>query len=950
MSGNNTVTFQAGDSYTGGYSIYNGLDVGQNFRANPGSGVLNVTGGTLHTGSLLVGHVYGGTINVSGGAMIIDGGTMLFGWGASSSLNVSGNGTVTMAGTLDPGNPYFNFGHSAQSFLNISSNGTVNVQRAVSVQAGSVVDVNGANSTLNFSGAANLNLVAGSKISAENGGSINMSGGQVTINGTEGLWLGGAGTTGTLNLSGGTWTQTGMFRLGVFASGNGIVNQTGGVFELGNNIEVWGSSVSQYNLAGGTFRLLGNYAINNYTTGSTFNITGASGNVTVDAGAYNFTLLNTSTFNNANATLTKTGAGTLTFSGASQLQIANGALDMQAGTIETASSLAIGISGSSATGTMSGGTLKTGYLAASNFIVGYGQTGTFTQSNGTVDIGSQASAVFGWSGGTGNYTLSGGTFSAANNTYLGLGGAGTLNVNGGSYTAFNMWVGGNGGTGTLNLNGGTLNVTNSMTVGAGGTLGFNSGTLNLAGSLASPDFTIGSGGTLNLNSGGSLANGLNLTVNNGALVKFNGGTGNATMNLLLSGGTVDVNGQSLGAGTWANLCATTSGAVLKNSSGNATIAAGNNTIWIWDAATNLTINATGNLQIDSRITSSGQPNPTGIIKTGNGALVLNSNLNDYTGATLVNAGILQVNVANGLGSTSNGTTVASGAQLRLNGVTVGAEALTISGNGTTAGSAGALRAGTGSNTYQGKVTLAADAKIFAGSGTSMTLDVASGDAVNLANFTLTVDGAGSHTVSDGITGTGGVTKIGSGTTTLSAVNSYTGATTVNVGTLLINGSTSASSAVTVASGATLGGSGTVGGFTTVSGNLKPGNSPGTLSFSSGLTLASTSNTTMEITGIGAGLFDRVVVTGQLDFGGTLSLNNTGYTAVYGNSVDLFDWTTTTGSFSAITGTDLGGGYSWDTSNLYSTGVITVVPEPATWALLAFSLTTVVVLRRRRWNS
>jgi len=251
VSGGNTVTFQVGDSYTGGYGIYTGLDVGQNYRANNrGSGILNVTGGTLRTGSLLVGHDgagYGGTINVSGGQMSIDGGTMLFGWGASSSLNVSGSGTVTMAGTLDAGNPYFNFGHTAQSFLNISNAGTVNIQRAVTVQASSQLNVNGAGSTLNFSGPANLNLAAGSRLVA-NGGSINMSGGQVTINGTEGLWLGAnvgldsnqansrTMTTGTLNLSGGTWRQTGIFRLGVFASGNGIVNQTGGVFELGSNI------------------------------------------------------------------------------------------------------------------------------------------------------------------------------------------------------------------------------------------------------------------------------------------------------------------------------------------------------------------------------------------------------------------------------------------------------------------------------------------------------------------------------------------------------------------------------------------------------------------------------------------------------------------------------------------------------------------------------------------
>ena len=68
----------------------------------------------------------------------------------------------------------------------------------------------------------------------------------------------------------------------------------------------------------------------------------------------------------------------------------------------------------------------------------------------------------------------------------------------------------------------------------------------------------------------------------------------------------------------------------------------------------------------------------------------------------------------------------------------------------------------------------------------------------------------------------------------------------------------------------------------------------------------------------------------------------------GDSVDLFDWSSTTGKFNLITGIPIGSsGYSWDTTALYTTGIITVVPEPATWALLTFSLTTVMVLRRRR---
>jgi autotransporter-associated beta strand protein len=767
--------------------------------------------------------------------------------------------------------------------------------------------------------------------------------------------------------------------LGVFASGNGIVNQTGGVFELGSNIDVWGSSLSSYNLAGGTFRLLGNYAIMNYSAGSTFNITGSSGNVTMDTANYDFSVYNNSTFNNAAATLTKTGSGKLTFSG-SQLQIANGTLDMQAGTIETASSLAIGIGGSSATATMSGGTLKTGYIQAANFIIGYGQTGTLTQTNGAVDIGSQASTVIGWNaGGNGTYTITGGSFSGASSTYVGLGGAGTLNVNGGSYTASNMYVGGNGGTGALNLNGGTLTVNNEMSVGAGG--------------------------TVNVNAGGSLSGGSgnDVTVANNGLVKFNGGTGNSSMNLKLAGGTVDLNGKTLGASSWANLCATTTGAVLKNSSATGAGIAAGNTIWIWDGASNLTIDTTGPLQIDSRITSSGQATQAGIIKTGAGTLLLNSNLNDYTGATQVNEGTLRLDVANGLGSTSGGTTVASGAQLSLSGVTVGTELLTISGTGTGA-SAGALRARTGNSTWQGKVTLAADAKIFSGTGTSMTLDVASGDAVDLASHTLTIDGAGSNRVNDAIVGTGGLLKMGGGTATLAGSNTYSGTTTVNLGTLKVaSGGSISSSSTTVNTGGTfdvggtaggvqvntgglLKGSGSVGAVTLQSGSLlNPGNSPGTLTAASATILGgSTYNWEISaLTGTAGTNWDLFSVSGLLDMSGVTSANK--WNLVITGDSGFAGWTDTSSysyvfaqaaNVSGLVGNDITNLFNITTSGIASkpnasfnvngdfkvvvgsanSGLTTLslmaVPEPSTGAMFVFGLVSLVGMRalRRRHSS
>jgi autotransporter-associated beta strand protein len=945
VTANSTVTFQEGDSFTGGYAWLDGqfgVASGPDLPGTPGTGTLNITGGNLTTGAFWAGHGGTATINQSGGTLNIGGQHMLFGWNYGSSLNVSG-GTMNMVGS----GSLFRIGHTAQSYINITSNGVANLSGSgIDLMANSQINVNGGTLNLTNTTETNsiVNVTAGSQVVVQGGGALNLLSGTQTIGVAEGFYLGFGGTTGTLNISGGTWQQNTYMRLGVYASGNGIINQSGGTFEMNNDFEAWGNSPSAYNLQGGTFRTTADgVAINSYSGGAmTFNITGSSGNVTMDT-PYDFTAPNSSVFNNAAATLTKTGAGNLTVSGA--LEVRNGALAIGNGRLETASSITIGGSSGSANATISAGTLKTGYLGASNLAVGFGGTGSLTQSNGTVDVGSQASSVIGWNaGGSGTYTLSGGNYSAANNTtYIGLGGGtGTVNVNGGSFSASQLEVGGNGATaGTLNLNGGTFGVSGA--------------------------FNVGSGGTVNVNSGGTMSGGAsnNVSVGAGGLVNFNGGTGNSSMNLFLSGGTVDVNGQTLAANTWANLIASGSGAVLRNSSATAaSIGSGANTIWIWDGAGNLTVDTSaGNLQIDSRVTSSGQATQTGLIKTGNSALSLTSAANDYTGTTAVNAGILVAAHANALGSTSGGTTVASGAQLRLQGVTVGNEALTISGNGT-GSSTGALRSGTGTNTYQGKVTLAADAKIFSGSGTSMTL-AASGDAVDLASYTLTIEGAGTHTVSGAIVGTGGLTKIGSGTTTLAGTNTYSGLTTVSVGTLAVNGSVAG--AMSVASGATLQGSGTISGATTVSGNLKPGNSPGLLTFANSLTLDSTATTTMEITGANSSgtrgtTYDAVNVANALTYGGTLALNfDTLFTQTGNYTFNLFDSASMSGSFGSVS---LAGAYSgsftnssgiWgrtDGDNTWSfnqsDGVLSfaVVPEPNV-AMVAGSLALMALLRRRR---
>ena len=207
--------------------------------------------------------------------------------------------------------------------------------------------------------------------------------------------------------------------------------------------------------------------------------------------------------------------------------------------------------------------------------------------------------------------------------------------------------------------------------------------------------------------------------------------------------------------------------------------------------------ASGVTQTNSAVLSGSS---AALSKSNSGTLVL-AQANSYGGATTIDQGRIVLTDGNGLGSTSGGTTVASGAQLRLNatnsGLTVGSEALTLSGDGLTGSAGGALRNAAGTNTWQGKVTLAADATIGTAASTSLTLDVASGNAIEASNRNLTLDGAGTMRINDAISlGTGGLTKTGSGRAILAASNSYSGATTIGLGTLEIASGGSISSSTT----------------------------------------------------------------------------------------------------------------------------------------------------------
>jgi autotransporter-associated beta strand protein len=310
-----------------------------------------------------------------------------------------------------------------------------------------------------------------------------------------------------------------------------------------------------------------------------------------------------------------------------------------------------------------------------------------------------------------------------------------LSVDGTGNTLFSGVVSGNG---SLTKNGsGTLTLTAANTF--SGTILVNAGIMQFA-----KEVSLYNNNTANWTAA-------NLTVASGGTAAFNvGGTGEFTS------GDIDIL-KALGTNTGGFQ----SGSFLGLDTTNA---------------------VAGTFTYNSNIANpNGGLNALGLAKLGTGTLVL-TGTNSYTGVTKVSAGVLNIQSATALGATSSGTTVASGATLAIqNNITVGAEALTISGTGA-AGQNGALVSVSGTNNYGGLVTLGAASTISSDSG---TLNLTNLGTMTGAGSGLTLTGSGDGTIASIIgTGTGTLTKNGSGTWTLSGNNTFSGNVTVNNGTLV----------------------------------------------------------------------------------------------------------------------------------------------------------------------
>lgn len=443
----------------------------------------------------------------------------------------------------------------------------------------------------------------------------------------------------------------------------------------------------------------------------------------------------------------------------------------------------------------------------------YGMTAAWGQSN----PGASGNRIVN----TGTVTTSGNNARAA--SLLGGNGtitnSGTLTSNGRDAPAVYM----QGNNDTL-VNSGTIQTTGTAT--SGGSV--DAVVSNTLGGSFTATITNQAGGRIISNNGiGVRSTNGATTITNAGLIQGGGGTaiqgGNGNVTLILQTGSQIVGTANGGAG--ANTVTLQGTGTASNAFVNFQGLTMAGTDWTW----------AGTGTFSTALVQSGTLNLTGTLGTTTASVV----------ATVDAGATLQANASNlPLSVTDNGL-------VRFQQDGAGTYTGTIGGSGavekTGAGTLTMAPSSAGGNTYsggttitQGTLSVAADTALGAASGglafnggtlqLGGAFNVASSRAVSITANNGTIDTQGfNSTLTQGITGAGSLTKLGSGTLTMNGTNGYTGGTNVNAGTVIVGDATSASATlggggpVTVAAGAALGGYGSVTGNMTNNGTLSVAN-------------------------------------------------------------------------------------------------------------------------------
>ncbi len=948
LTGNATFNLTNTKGSGVGVTTLGALDDGGAARTLTKSGA-----GTLTLGTAATSLVNGTAVNVTAGLLNLNqatalgslanvtlssGATFALGTGTSPTLGAL-NGT---GGTVTLGSNTLTIGHATNNLAS-SFGGVISGSGALAKAGTGTLALTGGNT---YTGTTTIGAgtLSANKILVSSGNSS-------LGNATSAVVLGSAATAGTLSYAGNTTNYS-----------RGLtVNAGGGGFEV--------------TTAGQT----ATFITNGVATAGLFTLGGAGGTTinTVVSGAGGLAKTGNGTLTLANANTyaggTTVSAGTLVLSGTGTLGAATGSVALAGGTLDLG-----GLTRSAGAVTFTGGAL---------------QNGTFTGTAYNAQSGS-ASAVLAGAGvaltktSAGTFTLSGANTYTGGTTVsagtLALSGAGTLG----------------GATGTITLNGGALDLgglsrSAGTTTFAGGTL--QNGTLTASGydarSGSVSAILAGSNGLTKTTAGTFTLSGANTytggTSANGGILAVS-----ADGNLGDSAGAVN-----FGGGTLATSATFTSGRATQLNAGGGTFDVGTGTTLTWNgditggAGHDLTKAGNGTLVLGGTNTYAGTTFVnTGTLRLGTAqALSAHTTLQVAAGATFD---------ANGFAQSFAGLSGGGAIDTGSSGIAVTPTG-TSTFDGTLAGSGGLTLAGTGTlvlnntNTYAGATTVSSGTLQLGASGalpTGTTVSIASGSTLDLNGHAASVaslDGSGSVTLGAAnltvapttgtsfagtISGQGGLVVAGTGTLTLTGSQNYTGTTAITSGTLALGSDASlASTFIQVGGGATLDVSGVGGGFSLGTGqalggtgsiagpitlgagsHLKPGNSPGTITFTDGLTLGNGTIIDLEL-GTVSDLI-RVsggTLTGATGTGGvTLNLTNSGGFAP--NTYILFDFTGATLSGfdiadftlgTTIAGYDYSFALSGTTFSLIATAA--AVPEPATYALLGGLAALGLVIARRR---
>ncbi len=580
------------------------------------------------------------------------------------------------------------------------------------------------------------------------------------------------------------------------------------------------------------------------------------------------------------------------------------------GSAVTLNSLEIDLTGPGATTTTL--SMPANNLTSLFEYVGYGGRGTFEQSGGTNTIAAGAGyldvGVFG--GASGTYNLSGsGNLTANTNEYVGDIGTGLFHQTGGTNmivgAANNLFLGYNvsGASGTYLLDAGSLSVGGSENIGYKVPGAFTqTGGMNVASSLLVG--ASGATGTYSLSGGGTLHTGDGQMGNTSTST-----TGNVTVtdpssqweidnNLLCSRGTLTVQNQAL---VFVNSDVSIGGA------GAVIVTGGTLRLNTVNSGLQFLIITSGTLQL-------------GGDRTFGSDTIINSKF----GSAPV--------IPNGKGLSVEGTaTVPAGTNVQLSGGTLIAGTLLMS--------PGSRITTSQSSVVSGSVIVPAGATVDATAGDLNLGNVSKVDGVycngklQVGSYTLTLSDA-----NDAVLDSAALATLGSGTTpgTLTANNgltldfggNITGFGTVNTPNnvakpLINNGHITGNIGEPITLPGYVKGVGTFDNVT-FTGTFSPGLSPTQLIVGN-ISLSSSNTLVMEIDGTSpGGGYDQIISSGELDLGGTLQLALiNGFTPSAGQAFNLFDWGAVSGTFNNLSLPTVAG-LSWNTSQLYTTGVVSLV--------------------------